>query len=77
MSSTDEKINDIDISCQGIDLLVNNDWDGCEKLYAKYKLIAIRSFFFIEDYYYLIFFDLFIEINHLCLIIATVLFHLR
>lgn len=75
MSSTDEKINDIDISCQGIDLLVNNDWDGCEKLYAKYKLIAIRSFFFIKDY--LKFFDLFIEINHLCLIIATVLFHLR
>jgi hypothetical protein len=37
--STDEKINDVEISCQGIDLLVNNDWDGCEKLYAKYKLV--------------------------------------
>ncbi|CAF0703105.1 unnamed protein product [Brachionus calyciflorus] len=33
----DEKMSDVEISCTGIDLLVNNDWDGCEKLFAKYK----------------------------------------
>ena len=37
--SNEEKINDVEVSCQGIDLLVNNDWDGCEKLYAKYKYL--------------------------------------
>ena len=36
-SSNKEKINDVEISCKGIDLMVNNDWDGCEKLYAQYK----------------------------------------
>jgi hypothetical protein len=33
----DDKINDIEISCTGIDLLVNNDWDSCEKLFSTHK----------------------------------------
>lgn len=31
------EINDIEISCQGINMLIDNDWEGCEKLYTKYK----------------------------------------
>ena len=31
------KINEIEISCTGIDYLVNNDWDACEKLFNTYK----------------------------------------
>ncbi len=34
---TETKIDDVIISCRGIDLMVNNDWDGCEKLFLKYK----------------------------------------
>lgn len=34
---SEEKLNDVELSCQGIDLLVNNDWEGCEKLFAKHK----------------------------------------
>ena len=34
-------LNDADISCKGIDLMVNNDWDGCEALFAKYKYVSV------------------------------------
>jgi hypothetical protein len=34
---SNEKVNDVEISCKGIDLLVNNDWEGCEKLFNEYK----------------------------------------
>lgn len=34
---SEEKVNDVEISCNGIDMMVNNDWDGCEKLFTKYK----------------------------------------
>ncbi len=37
MSDEKEKISDVEISCKGIDMMVNNDWDGCEKLYTQYK----------------------------------------
>jgi hypothetical protein len=33
----DDKINDVELSCQGIDMLVNNDLEGCEKLFLKHK----------------------------------------
>lgn len=44
MATTDEKtekINDVELSCMGIDLLVNNDWDGCEKLFTKHKYVDL------------------------------------
>ena len=31
------KINDVEISCEGIDLLISNDWDASEKLFKQYK----------------------------------------
>lgn len=37
MSDEGDRISDVEISCKGIDLMVNNDWDGCEKLYSQYK----------------------------------------
>jgi hypothetical protein len=37
MSEENEKINDVEISCKGIDMMINNDWEGCEKLYTQYK----------------------------------------
>ena len=40
-----EKVNDVEISCNGIDLLINNDWDGCEALFAKHKYIYFWSHF--------------------------------
>lgn len=35
-----ENPSDVEISCRGIDLMVNNDWDGCEKLFTKYKYLS-------------------------------------
>ena len=32
-----EKVNDVEISCTGIDYLVNNDWNACEQLFNTYK----------------------------------------
>ena len=32
-----DKINDVEISCKGIDMLVNNDLEGCENLFKQYK----------------------------------------
>ncbi|RNA32985.1 tetratricopeptide repeat 39C-like [Brachionus plicatilis] len=37
MTMSQENLTDVEISCRGIDLMVNNDWDGCEKLFTKYK----------------------------------------
>ena len=34
-----ETVNDVEISCNGIDMLINNDWDGCEALFAQHKYI--------------------------------------
>ncbi len=34
--STD-KINDIEISCNGIDMFVENNWNECEALFTKHK----------------------------------------
>ena len=34
---SESKINDIEISINGIDLMVNNDWDESLKLFEKYK----------------------------------------
>ena len=38
---SEEKLNDVEISCNGIDLLVNNDWEGCEKLFLKHKYYTL------------------------------------
>ena len=35
------KINDAELSCNGIDMLVNNDLEGCEKLFLKHKLVNL------------------------------------
>jgi hypothetical protein len=37
MADEKETIDDVEISRKGIDMMVNNDWDGCEKLFAKHK----------------------------------------
>ncbi len=37
VTMADEALSDVEISCKGIDMMVNNDWDGCEKLFAQYK----------------------------------------
>lgn len=34
---SDDKINDAEISCIGIDYLVNNDWEACLQLFSKHK----------------------------------------
>jgi hypothetical protein len=33
----EDKINDAEMSCQGIDMLVNNDLEGCENFFKNYK----------------------------------------
>ena len=33
----EEKLNDHEISCLGIDLLVNNEWDKSQALFTKHK----------------------------------------
>lgn len=33
-------LSDIELSVKGIDFLVNNDWDACEKLYKEHKDIS-------------------------------------
>ena len=32
-----EKINDVEISCNGIDKFVDNNWNECEALFTKHK----------------------------------------
>ena len=31
------KINDLELSCEGISRMINNDWRSCEELFAQYK----------------------------------------
>ena len=34
---SEEKLNDVELSCLGIDHLVNNEWDACELLFKQHK----------------------------------------
>jgi len=36
-AQTEAKLTDIELSVKGINLLVNNDFDACEKLFSEHK----------------------------------------
>jgi hypothetical protein len=44
MAEEKENLDDVEISRKGIDLMINNDLEACEKLFTKHKYELIKCY---------------------------------